>query len=62
MISFWTENYLISGPKTVFTGIGPDTLRKLHARAQLNKTVGAKPYLTGPIDLPSTDRELFFGH
>ena len=51
---------LITGRKTVFPGIGPDTLRKLHARAQLNTTVGAEPYLTGPVDLPDTETELFF--
>lgn len=51
---------LIAGRKTVFPGIGADTLRKLHARAQLNTTVGAEPYLTDPVDLPDTETELFF--
>jgi predicted RecB family nuclease len=53
-------NGFISGKKTVFKGIGPDTLRKLHARAKLNKTKGAKPYLTGTINLPISETELFF--
>src|SRR5665213_195232 len=50
----------ITGTKTVFKGIGPDTLRKLQARAKLTKTKGARPYLTGPISLPSSETELFF--
>jgi predicted RecB family nuclease len=51
----------IQGKKTVFAGIGPDTLVKLHNRAKLiaagNK---AKPYLRAPVRLPAAERELFF--
>ncbi|MCH8135032.1 MAG: TM0106 family RecB-like putative nuclease, partial [Proteobacteria bacterium] len=50
----------ISGKKTTFKGIGPNTLRKLHERAKLNTTKGAVPYLTAPISLPSSETELFF--
>ena len=51
---------LIAGRKTVFPGIGPGTLRKLHVRAQLSKTVNAEPYLTDPVDLLDAETELFF--
>ena len=50
----------ISGKKTTFRGIGPDTLRKFHDRAKLNKTKGAAPYLTAPVSLPTSETELFF--
>ncbi len=50
----------ISGKKSAFKGIGPDTLRKFHDRAKLNKTAGAVPYLTTPLSLPTSDTELFF--
>lgn len=50
----------IEGKKTVFPGIGPDTLRKFHQRAKLLSVKDAKPYLRAPIHLPSFDRELFF--
>ncbi len=51
---------LMAGKKTVFKGIGPDTLRKFKARAVLQKTPGARPYLKKPLNLPVSDRELFF--
>lgn len=50
----------IDGKKTVFPGIGPDTLRKFHQRAKLLSTKDAKPYLRAPIHLPQFNRELFF--
>jgi predicted RecB family nuclease len=50
----------ITGSKTRFKGIGPDTLRKFQARALLLKTPDAKPYLTQPIRLPNAKRELHF--
>lgn len=50
----------IDGKKTIFPGIGPDTLRKFHDRARLLSTNSAKPYLRAPIQLPSYERELFF--
>jgi predicted RecB family nuclease len=49
----------INGQKTVFPGIGPATLAKFHARAQLLTTRG-KPYLRAPVVIPSAARELFF--
>jgi len=48
------------GKKTVFAGIGPDTLRKMQARAKLISTKGGKPYLRAPVSLPQSNRELFF--
>lgn len=48
------------GKKTVFPGIGPDSLRKYQARALLAVTKDAQPYLTMPISLPTNPRELFF--
>lgn len=50
----------LSGKKTVFPGIGPPTLEKLHARAKLLTTKDAKPYLRAPVALPASSRELFF--
>ena len=53
------EGY-ISGKKSDFRGIGPDTLRKFHERAKLAKTKGAGPCLTAPVTLPHSATELFF--
>jgi predicted RecB family nuclease len=50
----------ISGGKTLFAGIGPPTLEKMHARAKLLTTENAKPYLRAPVTLPVADIELFF--
>lgn len=50
----------MSGKKTVFPGIGPPTLEKLHARAKLLAMKHAKPYLRAPVTLPTSDCELFF--
>ena len=51
----------VAGKKTAFPGIGPATLEKFHARAQLI-TAGeqAKPYLRESITLPGAELELFF--
>ena len=49
----------ISGKKTVFPGLGPDRLRKFHARAKLLST-GGTAYLTAPVSFPAAERELFF--
>jgi predicted RecB family nuclease len=49
----------INAKKTIFPGIGPATLEKFHARAQL-LTTGGKPYLRAPVVIPSAARELFF--
>jgi predicted RecB family nuclease len=51
---------LISGGKTIFQGIGPDTLITFQVRARLLSTEGAKPYLRAQITLPDHARELFF--
>lgn len=48
------------GKKTVFPGIGPDTLRKMQARASLLSTPNGKPYLRAPVVLPVSAHELFF--
>ena len=48
------------GNKTVFTGIGAESLRKFQARAILSVTKDAKPYLPAPVALPTNQRELFF--
>ena len=45
--------------KTVFPGIGPETLEKLHARALL-LTADGRPYLREPVALSMADTELFF--
>ena len=49
----------IKGKKTVFKGIGPDTLEKFVTRARLIATKGAA-YLRAPVLLPVADKELFF--
>lgn len=51
---------LIIGKKTAFKRIGPETLVKLHERAKLARTNGARPYLTAPLALPASEVELFF--
>jgi predicted RecB family nuclease len=50
----------IRGAKTVFSGVGPDMLRKFQLRAQLLSTQEARPILRAPIQLPGDDIELFF--
>ena len=51
----------LAGSKTVFPGIGPSMLKKLHARARLIATgKDARPYLRKPVSLPVTNLELFF--
>ena len=50
----------VSGKKTAFRGIGAKTLRRYHERAKLAKTEGVHPYLTAPLNLPDSERELFF--
>lgn len=52
-------NSLINGKKTVIPGIGPDTLRKFQTRAML-QVKKKPPFLTEPLDLPSSELELFF--
>jgi predicted RecB family nuclease len=50
----------MNGKKTVFSGIGPDTLAKFHMRAKLLSAKDAAPILRAPVRLPGYDRELFF--
>ena len=46
--------------KTIFRGVGAERLRTFHARAKLLSEPGAKPYLTNPVVLPTSDVEFFF--
>ncbi len=49
------------GKKSIFPGIGPATLEKLHERAKLIASgKDAQPYLKAPLDLPDANLELFF--
>lgn len=48
------------GKKTIFPGIGPDSLRKFQARAKLLTTKDAQAYLRQPVTLPVQVKELFF--
>jgi predicted RecB family nuclease len=51
---------LIRGSKSVFSGIGPDVLRKFHERAVLLSEKDSKAYTRAPILFPRHERELFF--
>lgn len=51
---------LIKGKKTVIPGIGPDTLIKFQARAQLQLKSGSAPYCKKDVDLPASPLEIFF--
>jgi len=48
------------GKKTIFDGIGPDTLTKLKERAVLVVSPNPEPYLKSPLTLPANDIEIFF--
>ncbi|MDR4470409.1 MAG: TM0106 family RecB-like putative nuclease [Nitrospira sp.] len=51
----------LSGKKTCFSGIGPGTLEKFHARARLLAAPHkAKPYLREPLSFPCAKTEIFF--
>jgi predicted RecB family nuclease len=50
----------IHGDTTDFKGVGPDTLRKLQARAQLATAETPEAYLTRPVAWPAAPVELFF--
>lgn len=52
--------FMAKGKKTVFPGIGPDTLVKFQSRAQLQVKSGSKPYCTGEICFPNSHLEIFF--
>ena len=53
-------NIYITGKKTIFPGIGPDSLLKFHERAKLLTTPGAQPYLKNAVNLPIATKEVFF--
>jgi predicted RecB family nuclease len=46
--------------KTVFPGIGPDTLSKFRARAQLLTVPGSTAYLKERVDFPIKENEVYF--
>ena len=48
------------GKKTVFPGIGPETLEKFQRRAQLLADPGGAPYLKVAVAFPSVEPEIFF--
>lgn len=48
------------GKKSVFPGIGPDTLQKFKTRAQLLCDPTSRPLLVQPVSFPQVDTELFF--
>lgn len=50
----------ISGSKSVFPGIGPDTLRKFNGRAKLLSHKEARAYTRAAIVFPDHERDLFF--
>lgn len=50
----------VKGKKTEFPGVGPETLKRLQARAQLCVTPQAAPYFREPVALPTARQELFF--
>ena len=51
----------VKGKKSIFRGIGPDTLDKFSERARLLAAgPDARPYLKQPLDLPAAPVELFF--
>ena len=50
----------VKGKKTEFPGIGPETLKRLQARAQLCVTPQAAPYFRERVALPTARQELFF--
>lgn len=53
-------NRFILGKKTIFTAMGADRLRSLHARAALLKAPQPQPYLRAPVRLAFFPIELFF--
>lgn len=53
------DAYII-GKKTIFRGIGPESLFKFHARAKLLSTPGANPYLKHVVTLPIAAKEVYF--
>jgi len=54
-----TGDFLEQG-KSVFAGMGAQTLEKFHERAKLLNDKDGKPYIRSTIALPVADTELFF--
>lgn len=50
----------ITGRKTLFPGIGPDSLLKFHKRAQLLVEPRGQPYIKKGFTLPEAETEIFF--
>lgn len=50
----------IIGKKTVFPGIGPDTLMKFYERARLQTSKPLRPLLRSHLKVPDYELELFF--
>jgi uncharacterized protein len=50
----------IKGRKTVFAGIGPDTLVKFKERAALVMSSNPRPYLKEVVTFPARDTDIFF--
>jgi predicted RecB family nuclease len=50
----------IRDKKTIFPGIGPDTLSKFHERAKLLTTPGARPYLKSAANLRIASKEVYY--
>ena len=48
------------GKKTIFSGIGQDSLLKFQERAKLLATPGATPYLKEAVNLPIAKNEVYF--
>jgi len=53
-------NQFQKGEKTIFPGVGKDTLEKFQKRAILLSKRGSKPYLKAQVTLPKAPTELFF--
>jgi predicted RecB family nuclease len=53
-------DYRSGSNRTVFPGIGPDTLRKFQQRARLVKSPDSAAFLTAQVLLPESELELFF--
>lgn len=53
------EQFIDEKGKSIVKGIGPDSIRKYHARATLRSSGGVQ-YLKGALNLPAHTLELFF--
>jgi hypothetical protein len=50
----------VQGKRTVFSGIGQDTLHEFHPRTQLLSARGATAYLKGRVEFPINQKEVLF--